>query len=49
MKINIVDPAFPCRGGIAHHTNTLASHFKKKHDVEIITFSRQYPNFLFPG
>ncbi len=49
MNIIIIGPAFPWRGGIAHHTNTLASHLKKKHHVEIITFSRQYPKFLFPG
>jgi glycosyltransferase involved in cell wall biosynthesis len=49
MKIIIIGPAFPWRGGIAHHTNTLASHLKKRHDVEIITFSRQYPKLLFPG
>ena len=50
MKIAIVGPAFPWRGGIAHHTNILAEHLRKLgHRVDIITFTRQYPSFLYPG
>jgi glycosyltransferase involved in cell wall biosynthesis len=49
MKIIIIGPAFPWRGGIAHHTNTLASHLKKKHNAEVVTFRRQYPKLFFPG
>jgi glycosyltransferase involved in cell wall biosynthesis len=49
MKIIIIGPAFPWRGGIAHHTNTLALNLKKKHNAEVITFRRQYPKLFFPG
>ncbi len=49
MKIIIVSTAFPLRGGIAHFNALLAKHLGKHHDVETITFKRQYPAFLFPG
>jgi len=40
---------YPWRGGIAHHSGLLAEHLAKRHEVELLTFSRQYPSFLFPG
>lgn len=50
MKLALIGPAFPYRGGIAHHTNMLYLHLKERgHDVDLITFSRQYPKFLYPG
>ncbi len=49
MKIIIVGTAYPFRGGIAHFNSLLADYLSKKHDVEIITFTRQYPKLLFPG
>lgn len=50
MKIFILGPAYPYRGGIADTNESLARAFQKKdHDVKIITFSMQYPDFLFPG
>ncbi len=49
MKITIVGTAYPLRGGIAHFNSLLANYLSNKHDVEIITFTRQYPKFLFPG
>jgi D-inositol-3-phosphate glycosyltransferase len=49
MKIIIVGTAYPLRGGIAHYNALLAKHLQKKHDVQTITFKRQYPAFLFPG
>ena len=49
MKIVIIGTAYPLRGGIAHYIALLASALKKRHVVEIITFKRQYPSFLFPG
>ena len=49
MKIIIVSTAYPLRGGIAHFNALLAKHISKHHDVETITFKRQYPSFLFPG
>ncbi len=50
MKIIIVGPAFPLRGGIAAFDERLARELmKENHQVEIVSFSLQYPNFLFPG
>jgi glycosyltransferase involved in cell wall biosynthesis len=49
MKIVIVGTAYPLRGGIAHYNALLYKYLSKKHNVEIVTFSRQYPKILFPG
>lgn len=50
MRIIIAGPAHPYRGGIAEFTNRLALQFQSEgHDVNIITFSLQYPGILFPG
>lgn len=49
MKIVIVGTAYPLRGGIAHYIALLHKHLSKKHNVQIVTFSRQYPRMLFPG
>jgi glycosyltransferase involved in cell wall biosynthesis len=50
MKIVIAGTAYPYRGGLAAYNERLASQcVSEKHDVEIYTFSLQYPGFLFPG
>ena len=49
MNIVLLGPAYPLRGGIAHHTGLLYRHLVKRHTVDVMTFSRQYPGFLFPG
>lgn len=49
MKIVIVSPAYPLRGGIAHSAGLLFKELAKDHEVILITFKRQYPDFLFPG
>ena len=49
MKISIIGTAFPLRGGIAHYIALLFNALSIHHDVEIITFKRQYPKLLFPG
>jgi len=49
-KIVIIGPAHPLRGGLASYNERLAKSFQDQgHDVEIFTFSLQYPGFLFPG
>ena len=49
-KIVIITPAFPLRGGIAASGERLAKAFQDAgHDVQIFSFSLQYPSFLFPG
>ncbi len=50
MKIIFVGTAHPYRGGLAAFNERLADQFRKEgHDVEIYTFTLQYPGFLFPG
>jgi D-inositol-3-phosphate glycosyltransferase len=50
MKIVILGPAHPYRGGPATFNDRLAKQFSDEgHDVIIITFKLQYPGFLFPG
>ena len=50
MKIIIVGTAYPYRGGLAAFNERLALEYVKQgHDVEIYTFTLQYPSILFPG
>lgn len=50
MKIIIVGTAYPYRGGLAAFNERLAREYMRRGDeVEIYTFTLQYPGFLFPG
>ncbi|MDO9000219.1 MAG: glycosyltransferase [Bacteroidota bacterium] len=49
-KIFIIGPAYPLRGGPAQFNENLCTELNKAgHDAQIISYSLQYPNFLFPG
>lgn len=50
MNITILGTAHPYRGGLATFNERLARQFQDEgHDVQVITFTLQYPSFLFPG
>lgn len=49
MKISVLSVASPYRGGIAEQTYYMSQYLADSHDVDIINFKRQYPDFLFPG
>jgi glycosyltransferase involved in cell wall biosynthesis len=49
MKICLIGPTYPYRGGIAHYTTLLCRALRINHDVKFISFKRQYPRILFPG
>ena len=50
MKICIVGPAHPYRGGLASIMEIMARTFQRRGDeVDIKTFTLQYPSLLFPG
>ncbi|MBR1851023.1 MAG: glycosyltransferase [Bacteroidales bacterium] len=50
MKVVILGPAHPYRGGIAAFSERLAAEYQAEgNDVKIVTFTLQYPSFLFPG
>lgn len=50
MKIAIIGTAYPYRGGLAAYNERLAEELQQQgHEVTLYTFTRQYPDFLFPG
>jgi glycosyltransferase involved in cell wall biosynthesis len=49
MQIALISVAPPYRGGISKHTSILVEKLSLHHSVDVINYSRQYPNFLFPG
>jgi len=50
MKIIVLGTAYPYRGGLATFNERLARQFVAEgHEVELWTFTLQYPSFLFPG
>ncbi|MES2678261.1 MAG: glycosyltransferase [Bacteroidota bacterium] len=50
LKIFIVGPAYPLRGGPAQFNENLCAELKLAgHEAAIISYSLQYPGFLFPG
>ncbi len=49
-KIVLISPAHPLRGGIAASTERLARELQEEgHAVSLVSFTLQYPGFLFPG
>ena len=50
MKIALVGPVYPFRGGIAHYTSMLARAVgEQQHELLVVSYRRQYPRRLYPG
>ena len=50
MRISIIGPAYPLRGGIAHHVYWLRQELTARgHTVQVISFRKLYPRIFFPG
>lgn len=50
MRLLLIGPVYPYRGGISHFTTLLYQAFERRGvDVELISFRRLYPSWLFPG
>lgn len=49
MKIALLSPFYPYRGGIAQFSDRLYREFVKEHKVKVFSYSKLYPDFLFPG
>ena len=50
MRIGILGTCWPYRGGLSAFNERLARQFMSEgHEVELFTFTMQYPDFLFPG
>lgn len=50
MRISIIGPAYPLRGGIAHHVYWIRQQLTaRNHAVQVISFRKLYPGIFFPG
>ena len=50
MRIALLGPAYPFRGGIAKHTGMLCRALEKQgHSFRLFSFLKQFPTWLFPG
>lgn len=50
MRISIIGPAYPLRGGIAHHVYWIQQQLKARgHEVQVVSFRKLYPGIFFPG
>jgi len=49
MRFTFLSAFPPYRGGIAQFSAALVRELRKEHAVEAFTFTRQYPDLLFPG
>jgi len=49
QRVVLIGPVLPFRGGIAQHTTLLHRALRKLARVKTISFTRQYPKWLFPG
>ncbi|MDD5267452.1 MAG: glycosyltransferase [Methylococcales bacterium] len=48
-RIVLIGPVLPYRGGIAQHTTMLHRALREQVECLTVSFSRQYPRWLFPG
>jgi len=49
MRIALVGPLAPWRGGLAQYLALLGEALMERSEVRAVTFTRQYPGLLFPG
>ncbi len=50
MRVALIGPVYPYRGGIAHYTTMLHRTLRERgHEVLMVSFRFQYPRWLFPG
>ncbi len=47
MKIVMVGPVYPYKTGLSYYTALLFNQLKKNHDVSILSYTMQYPKFLY--
>jgi glycosyltransferase involved in cell wall biosynthesis len=48
-RVGLIGPVLPYRGGIAQYTTRLHRALAARTSVTTLSFSRQYPSWLFPG
>ena len=47
LRIVLVGPVYPYKGGIAHYTGLMYQALAKRHEVKMISYKMQYPKLLF--
>lgn len=47
MRIAMVGPIYPFKGGIAQYTGAMSGNLKKAHEVRVFSFSMLYPKALY--
>ena len=49
MRIALISPVPPYRGGIATFSQLLVGALRPRHEVKVMSFRKLYPEYLFPG
>lgn len=49
MKLALLTPFYPYRGGIAQFSDRLYQELEKENEVKVFSYSTLYPKILFPG
>ena len=50
MRLTLIGPVYPYRGGIAHFTTMLVKQLEKQGGkIQVISFRNQYPSWVYPG
>lgn len=47
LKIVLIGPVYPYKGGIAHYTSLMYRALAKKHETKMLSYKMQYPKLLF--
>lgn len=47
MKIAMIGPVYPFKGGISHYTGMMCTNLRKKHETTMVSYKMQYPKLLF--
>ena len=47
MKLTLIGPTYPYKGGISHYTTLMYRALKARHEVAMVSYKLQYPKFLF--
>lgn len=49
MRLVVVGPTYPIKGGISHYTTLLVRALRKEHEVLFVSYKYQYPGIIYPG
>lgn len=49
MRVAVIGPTYPIRGGISHYTTLMVEALRVDHKVLFVSYLKQYPELFFPG